>query len=74
MDSDPTQPTSVDDFLIMRRHLSSHKDAHPMFDAAHPVGTDGGVTMFRDGITGLPQEQVLTIIATIQKVSSGLHI
>lgn len=60
------------DFVAMRRHLSCHRDTHPIFDASGLVDAAEPVEMFRKDILSLPQAHVLTVITAIQTVSSAL--
>lgn len=59
------------DFVTMRRHLSCHRDTHPIFDASGLVDAAEPVEMFRKDILSLPQAHVLTVITAIQAVSSA---
>lgn len=67
---DSTPSKSDKDFMILRLHLGSHTDAHPVFEASGLREKVNLGEMFRNEIMCLPQQEVMVVISAIQAVCS----
>lgn len=66
-DDDPSYRRRIG-FLALRRHLSCHTDAHPIFDASNLADSDGLAENYRSDIVQLPPAEILKVINAIQTV------
>lgn len=58
----------MQDFTELKQHLTSHADAHPIFNTSGPINANGLYKSFRKDICNLPRPEALVAITAIQSV------